>query len=133
MFTIHTVIVRFLDLPFVDADTKTQGDRTIVVGLRRFEVDIVRGPCGVRIESLYVLILTYRTYDRKVVVGSPQTLCGNCTESLGILTDAFVTFGLRLAGDDRTMPFFALSCGHRLVGYICPNTIFGLRFSLRYF
>ena len=53
MFTIHTVIVRFLDLPFVDADTKTKGVRTIVVGLRRFEVDMrpVRCPYGVPIRS----------------------------------------------------------------------------------
>ena len=32
-----------------------------------------------------------------VVVGSPQTLSGYRTESLGFLTDALVTFGLRLA------------------------------------
>ena len=30
-----------------------------------------------------------------VVVGSPQTLSGNRTESLGLSTDALVTFGLR--------------------------------------
>ena len=41
-----------------------------------------------------------------VVVGSPQTVSGYRTESLGLLTDALVTFGLRLACHDRTMPFF---------------------------
>ena len=53
-----------------------------------------------------------------VVVGSPQTVSGYRTESLGLLTDALVTFGLRLACDDRTMPFFAFSCGlRRLTSY----------------
>ena len=52
---------------------------------------------------------------RTVVVGSPQTVSGYRTESLGLLTDASVTFGLRLACDDRTMPFFAFSCGPRRV------------------
>ena len=39
---------------------------------------------------------------------------------LGLLTDASVTFGLRLACDDRTMPFFAFSCGLRRVTLRCP-------------
>ena len=38
------------------SDTKTQGHRMVVVGLRRNSVDIVRSPCDVRTESLYVLI-----------------------------------------------------------------------------
>ena len=53
------------------------------------------------------------------VVGSPQTLSGYRTESLGILTDALLTFGLRLACDDRTMPIFAFSCGLRRVTLRC--------------
>ena len=40
-------------------------------------------------------------------------------ESLGLLTDAVVTFGLRLACDLRTMPIFAFSCGlHIPIFYI---------------
>ena len=47
---------------------------------------------------------------RTVVVWSPQILRGYRTES-----DALVTFDLRLACDDRTMPIFAFSCGlHRM-------------------
>ena len=38
----------------------------------------------------------YKTHGgRTVVVGSPQTLSGNRTGSLGLLTDASVAFGLR--------------------------------------
>ena len=55
-----------------------------------------------------------------VVVGSPQTVSGYRTESLGLLTDALVTFGLRLACNDRTMPFYAFSCGLRRVTLRCP-------------
>ena len=45
----------------------------------------------------------------------------NRTESLGILTDALVTFGLLLACDDRTMPIFAFWCGLRRVTLRCPD------------
>ena len=65
--------------------------------------------------------LWYKTQGgRTAVEGSPQTLSGYRTESLGILTDALVTFGLRLACDDRTMPFFAFSFGLRRVTLRCP-------------
>ena len=45
---------------------------------------------------------------------SPQTFIVQVPpESLGLLTDAFVTSGLRLACNDRTMLILALSCGLR--------------------
>ena len=63
----------------------------------------------------------YKTQGgRTVVVGSPQTLSENRTESLGLLTDASVTFDLRLACDDRTMPIFAFACDLRRVILRCP-------------
>ena len=63
----------------------------------------------------------YKTQDgRTVVVGSPQTLRGYRMESIGHLTDALVTFGLRVAFDDRTMPIFAFSCGLPRVILRCP-------------
>ena len=40
-------------------------------------------------------------------------------ESLGLLTDALVTFGLRLACDYRTMQIFAFPCSLRRVILRC--------------
>ena len=73
-------------------------------------MDIVRNPCDVRTESLYVLIRNARR-----LYGSRYR-----TEYLGLLTDALGTFVLRLACDNRTMPIFACSCGlHRII-LRCP-------------
>ena len=68
----------------------------------------------------------YKTQGgRKVVPVSPQTFIVQVPpESLGLLTDAFVTSGLRLACNDRTMPILALSCGLRRVILVCTITNF---------
>ena len=63
----------------------------------------------------------YKTQGgRTVVVKSPQNFSGYRTVSLGFLTNALVTFGLRLACDDRTMQIFAFSCGLGRVTIRCP-------------
>ena len=51
----------------------------------------MRCPCGVPRRSD-----TLTQGDRMIVVGSPHTLNGYRTESLGLLTGASVTFGIRL-------------------------------------
>ena len=73
-------------------------------------MDIVRSPCDVRTESLYVLIQNARrSYGSRRVSADFKWI------SYGVLlTDALVTFGLRLPCDDRTMPNFhfrAVSAG----------------------
>ena len=94
---------------------RSYGSRMSPQIVRRYRTDPVRCPYDVPIR-----------FDTKtqggctVVVGSPQTVSGYCTESLGLLTDASITFGLRLACDDRAMPFFAFSCGLRRVSLRCP-------------
>ena len=59
-------------------------------------MDIVRNPCDVRTESLYVLIQTQGGCT--IVVGSSKTFSGHSTDSLG-LTDALVTISLRWSYD----------------------------------
>ena len=114
MSTIYTGIVRFFDLPFVDVLIQK---RKAIVRQSYVSADstyISYGSRALSVRSPYTFL--YKTQGgRTVVVGSPQTVSGYRTESLGLLTDALVTFGLRLACDDRTMPFFAFSCGLRRV------------------